>query len=107
MSRVKLEVRFEHLAPGSLGAVTSDGIILISPKVRRRPLLFLEVFIHELIHWTLDALFYPYKGCLHYWNDLVYSFIGLFSVEVDRRNIRLNIRLCYLEKKYEQTSGRI
>jgi len=87
--RMKLRFRFRYYE-GYMGVVGFDGTIDIDPRLLSKPMVLVSIVLHELIHWTLDAV--GLYGKVHDWNDLLYSYVGLYDYDVNRATLRKTIR---------------
>jgi len=89
MIRMKLRFRIYDYE-GYMGGICFDGTIDLHPRLLSKPMVLVSVLLHELIHWTLDAM--GLYGRIHDWNDLLYSYIGLYDYDVNRATLRKTIR---------------
>jgi len=87
---MKLKLRFKNYHD-DIGGFTYRGTIAINPRLLFHPLVLASVVLHELTHWSLDAMG-MYDSKLHDWSDLLYTYIGLYDRKVDRPSLREMVR---------------
>lgn len=88
---VKFEIRFINSPWEPAGAISKDGAIKINWNFCRNPAVFISVFLHEAAHWLLDAIGCSYNARVHYWLDLLHSYIGVYGRKVNRKKLRHNL----------------
>lgn len=87
---MKLKFRLrEH--EDHMGGVCYKGTIDIHPRLLFHPLVLISVVLHELTHWVLDVMG-MHDDKLHDWNDLLFTYIGLYDYKVNRSSLRDMIR---------------
>lgn len=86
---MKLRIRL-YSYKDFMGGTCFDGTIELNPRLLSSPIVLVSVLLHELVHWTLDAI--RVYGKIHRWWDLLYTYVGLFDYEVDRASLRYWIR---------------
>ena len=103
MIRMKLRFRVYDYE-GYMGGICPDGTIDLHPRLRARPMVLISVLLHELAHWAFDAV--GLHGRLHYWNDFIYTYVGLYDYSVNRAGLRNTIKSLEYTKFARENSRR-